>query len=283
MTWILSAFGVIIFFSLMYIFIRSSRTKIEVEVQTFSIFVIGTIFYFIYNILMNISFSIDLTYLLLILLTAALFSLTANFLSFKAMSLAPNPGYSLMITKSHAILTMILANIFFQSEITLKNSIAIFIVLLSLGISLTSKKENKNSKQIWIVYALIAFFAFAFQSIMLTFLTRNNLEISLINFYLFFFLMLFMGCILFYKKIKIDLTKQKLTLMVGMGISSALGNLFMVLGFSIAPNPGYISAASASTASLMMILSYFIFKDQLTSRKIIGAIGVTIGLILLFI
>jgi uncharacterized membrane protein len=68
-----------------------------------------------------------------------------------------------------------------------------------------------------------------------------------------------------------------------MGITSTLFNLFMQIGYIYSPNPGYINAANASSISLLTLLSAYFFKDELNSRKVIGVIGVTAGLVLLFL
>ena len=71
------------------------------------------------------------------------------------------------------------------------------------------------------------------------------------------------------------------TILFLIGILSAAFNYFMQLGFQLAPNIGYINAINASSIAGVTLFSALIFKDELTKRKFIGIIGVTLGLILL--
>ena len=67
------------------------------------------------------------------------------------------------------------------------------------------------------------------------------------------------------------------------GVFASSFNYFMQVGFNLAPNVGYVNAANASSISLLTLLSAYFFKDDLNNRKLIGIIGVTAGLILLFV
>jgi uncharacterized membrane protein len=66
-------------------------------------------------------------------------------------------------------------------------------------------------------------------------------------------------------------------------LSGASYAYFMQVGFNLAPNVGYINATNAASISLLTLMSTIIFKDELNPKKLVGIIGVTLGLILLFI
>ena len=57
----------------------------------------------------------------------------------------------------------------------------------------------------------------------------------------------------------------------------------MQVGFNLAPNVGFVNAANAASISLLTLMSTFFFKDELTIKKMIGILGVTAGLLLLFL
>ena len=67
------------------------------------------------------------------------------------------------------------------------------------------------------------------------------------------------------------------------GIFGSSFNYFMQVGFDLAPNVGYVNATNAASISLLTLMSAFIFKDELSLKKMIGIVGVTAGLIFLFI
>ena len=70
--------------------------------------------------------------------------------------------------------------------------------------------------------------------------------------------------------------------LLAVGLLGASFNYFMQVGFTLAPNVGYVNAANAASISLLSIMSAVIFKDELTLKKMIGIAGVTVGLFILF-
>jgi uncharacterized membrane protein len=83
-------------------------------------------------------------------------------------------------------------------------------------------------------------------------------------------------------KVKIN-SKLELLIFILIGIFWAACNYFMQLGFQEAPNIGYVNAVNASSIAIVTIFSGIIYKDELNIRKVIGVIGVIMGLILLVI
>jgi uncharacterized membrane protein len=67
------------------------------------------------------------------------------------------------------------------------------------------------------------------------------------------------------------------------GVFGASFNYFMQVGFNLAPNVGFVNAANAASISLLTLMSAIIFKDELTLRKLVGVVGVTVGLLILFL
>ena len=64
---------------------------------------------------------------------------------------------------------------------------------------------------------------------------------------------------------------------------SLLGNIFSMKAIQLASNPGYISAVNVASISLLTVLYRVFFKDTLTLKKMLGVIGILIGLIILFV
>jgi len=61
---------------------------------------------------------------------------------------APNPGYSLVISKSYVVFTTIVSVIFFNSEISLKKIVAILLIVLFSGVIMFSQKSIKHTATI---------------------------------------------------------------------------------------------------------------------------------------
>jgi len=86
------------------------------------------------------------------------------------------------------------------------------------------------------------------------------------------------------KKVAVfKISSKQLIVLILIGISSAVFNYFMQVGFDLAPNVGFINAANAASVALLSLMSALIFKDELPLKKVIGIIGVTAGLIILFL
>ncbi|MCA9369421.1 hypothetical protein KC721_03915, partial [Candidatus Woesebacteria bacterium] len=80
-----------------------------------------------------------------------------------------------------------------------------------------------------------------------------------------------------------DLSKDQLSTLLWIGVFGASFNYFMQVGFDLAPNVGFVNAANAASISLLTLLSAVLFKDELTLKKMVGIIGVTVGLVILFL
>ena len=87
-----------------------------------------------------------------------------------------------------------------------------------------------------------------------------------------------------YKKVEWkNASKDQLITLLLIGIFGASFSYFMQVGFNVAPNVGYVNATNAASISLLTLLSAFFFKDELTLKKMVGIVGVTAGLLLLFL
>lgn len=285
MNWIIIAILVMLSSSLMYLIIRKAKEKkCGVEFQNLAIFFVPTFIYFIYNIIFSKNMVLDLKYILIILIAAVCFSWLGNYFSLKAIEKAPNPGGSLMIQKSYTIMTTILSVFLFSSKITLKSIIGIIIVLLFMAFIIIEKQNNQKKEQSpWLIYTFLAFFGFGFLSLTITYLGRQGIESTVINFYICLIVSIISIIQISIKKVKIRIDKNNIYIMFGIGICSAMFNFCLTYGYQIAPNPGFISASNAASIAILTILYKIFFNDKLSKQKIIGVTGVLIGLIILFI
>jgi len=285
MEWIIYAIGVLVFSQLVYLFLRLAKEyKIGVDLQYFYLFLIPTFVFFFYNLLRGHSFIIDIKFMIIIIINAVIFTYYGNLISLKAINNAPNSGYSLMITKSNTILVYVLAVPLFAATLNLKSIFAIILILMFMSLILIERQASRVVKhKPWILYSLLAFFAFGFQSLVITYLGKNGVPATVTLFYLFLIGLILISFKLKTKKIKLKFDKPNLTIMLGVGLPVAIVNAFSTIGLIIAPNAGYITAVGAGSVAILTILNHFIFKDELNKQKLIGIMGVIIGLIILMI
>lgn len=284
MSWVIAAYGVIISSVILYLFVRKAKLQnISVEMQNFGMFFLPTIIFMLYNIITNITFVISAKFLLIIAAAAIFLSWTGNTFSLKALESAPNPGYSLIISKSYVVLTSILSVWIFNSPLTVKDIIAISIIIVFSAFIMINKSSSKTKSISWLFYTIGAFLCWAFLAITLTYLLLKGLQSTQILFYIMLFVSILIIMEIVSKKNKVTFEKNKMLTLLAIGILSAIFNLCLVLGYKLAPNPGYINAANAGSISLVTIFSAIIFKDELGFKKIVGVLGVLCGLILLFI
>ena len=285
MIWIIHSLAMFFSSVILYLLIRKAQIlKIPYQVYSIYMFGIPMIGYFLMAIAKDISFSLGFYEITLIILSAIFFSYLGNIFSMKGIESSPNPGYSLILSKSYVILTSILSVFLFHSELTWKSIIAILcIIAFSAMISISKATKHPTNHTRWVLYSLGAFLCWAGLALISKYFINIGVEIIIRLLYL---AVVVTGLIFVetrVKKISLKTANSQLGLLIGIGIMSMLFNLFMQLGYQTAPNPGYINALNASSISLLTLLSAYFYKDELTTQKIIGVFGVTAGMILLFI
>lgn len=287
MNWIFASILMFIGSVALYLSIRSNNyQKTPTELNNLAMYIVPLFLFLSIILLSGTSFVVTLYQFAIILILAVFFSYLGNFASLKSVELSPNPGYSLVISKSYVVFTSIVAIFAFDQSLTLKGVIGIIIILISSAIISIgkSKESNAKSSKAWLVYALIAFFCFGFMSLTSKYILTLGVQIII---RLFYSMLIVTTIILIdgYKK-KINITalnkKQWLTLLI-VGISAAFFYYFMQVALDTAPNIGYVNAINASSIGAITLLSAYIFKDELNSRKTVGVFGVLVGLILLVI
>jgi drug/metabolite transporter (DMT)-like permease len=85
------------------------------------------------------------------------------------------------------------------------------------------------------------------------------------------------------EKISLQFNRAQWITILGIGFSAWFFNLFMQFGYQGAPNPGYVSAINTSSIMTVTLLSSVFFKDHLSLQKIIGILGVIVGLVVILV
>lgn len=286
MNWIVASLLMFISSVALYLFIRKSNAlKTPQQLNNLAMFLIPVLVYLILATKTPTRFSLTPFEYILILIQGIFFSYLGNVFSLKGIEYAPNPGYSLIISKSYVVFTAIASIFIFSAPLTLKSIIAIILIILFSAVITVDKNKNKtDSKTSWFPYTIGAFFCWGFLALSSKYLLNIGVPIlTRLILSMIITSLLIIGEIKI-KKIKIfQINKNQLITLLFIGIFGSSLNYFMQVAFNLAPNVGYVNAANAASISLLTLVSAFIFKDELTTRKLIGIFGVTGGLLLLFI
>lgn len=286
MNWI--AYSLLMFTSsvALYLAIRkSSLVKIPTHLTNLAMFAIPLVAYVIIGIVSGSSLLISWWQILILVITAIVFSYGGNKASLHAIEAAPNPGYSLVLSKSYVLFTTIVAVVLFGAGLTLQKVIAILlIVIFSTLVMITKKKVKKVKTEKWIILSFAAFFCWGMLSLTSKYLFTQGVDTITFLIYLYAIVTI---CIIAIDKVKISKIKEipnnQKFLLFGVGIFSTLFNLGQFEAIKLAPNVGYVNAINAGSIAAVTVFAVLIFKDELTTKKALGILGVTAGLVLLLI
>ena len=286
MSWI--AYSLMMFFSSVALYLtvrKSSLIKTPAYLTNLAMFAIPLIAYVIIGIVNSSNLSITLWQALILLATAVIFAYGGNKASLHAIHVAPNPGYSLVLSKSYVLFTTLVAVTLLGAEITLQKVVAILIIVgFSALIMINPKGAKKVKSEKWILLSFGAFFAWGMLSLSSKYLFNNDVDTIAFLIYLY---ALVTFCIVFIDKVRISKIKEVSNtakiMLLGIGVFSTLFNLGQFEAIKLAPNVGYVNAINAASISMVTVFAVILFKDELTLKKAAGVLGVTVGLILLLI
>lgn len=286
MNWIIAS--LLMFFSSVALYLgvrRSNALKTPRQLNNLAMFLIPLLVYMVLVVKTPTNFTLKPFEYLLIIIQGIFFSYLGNVFSLKGIEYAPNPGYSLIISKSYVVFTSIASIFIFSAPLTIKSMIAILLIILfSALITIDKDKDRTTSNKLWFPYTMGAFFCWGFLALSSKYLLNMGVPIltRLILSMVVTTLLIF-GEIIFKKVQWKNISKDQLIALFLIGIFGASFNYFMQVGFNLAPNVGFVNATNAASISLLTLMSSFFFKDELTLKKMIGIFGVTAGLLLLFL
>lgn len=261
---------------------KSSILKFPTQFNNLAMFAVPLFIYIVIGTARGLNYSVSPLHLGIIFLASAFFSYLANVTSLKSIELAPNPGYSLVISKSYVVFTTIIAYLFLHGEITARKSIAIMLILLFSALIVIDPNKTKSvTSRRWLWYTLYSFFGWGLLSLTIKYLALQGINTLVMLTYLYIFVTSFILSEMYWRKIKLNLTSQSWLYFAFIGIASSIFNYFNFYSVGIAPNVGYVNAINAASISVVTIFSIILFKDELSWRKLIGVFGVTAGLLLL--
>ena len=161
MNWILASILMFLSSVALYLCVRKSNSlKTPQQLNNLAMFLIPAIVYLLLTVNSSTRFALKPIEYLIILIQGIFFSYLGNVFSLKGIEYSPNPGYSLIISKSYVVFTAIASIFIFNAPLTMKSVIAIaLIIIFSALITIDIGKDKTSSNRLWLPYAVGAFFA----------------------------------------------------------------------------------------------------------------------------
>ena len=147
------------------------------------------------------------------------------------------------------------------------------------------KSRNKQeSNKLWLLYTIGSFFCWGLLALSSKYLLNVGVPILTRLIYTMIIVsVLILGEIKVKYVDMFKISKSQFFTLGMIGVFATSFYYFMQVGFNLAPNVGYVNAANAASIYLLTLMSAFLFKDDLSFRKMVGIAGVTIGLFVLFL
>ncbi len=264
---------------------KASLAKVPSALTNFAMFALPLFVYGAISAGQKTSFALSLWQVVVIIVAAVIFAFGGNTASLKAIDVAPNPGYSLVLSKSYVLFTTLVAVTLMGADLTLQKGIAIIVIVAFSALVMLNKKDAKQSTgSRWVPLSFAAFFAWGMLSLSSKYLFSHGVATFA---FLVILYTVVTACIVVANRLKLatfkGLSAQQVWLLLGIGIFSATFNLGQFEAIRLAPNVGYVNAANAGSIALVTVLAVLLFKDELTLKKAVGILGVTAGLVLLFV
>lgn len=269
----------------LYLFVRkSSKLGNPSQFNNLAMFFVPLVILLAVDFSVNQNFMLSLPQFVIITVAGILFSYLGNVFSLISIELAPNPGYSLVISKSYVVFTTLIAVLFFQAELTLKRAVAIVIIVGFSGLIMLSQKAlNKSKNQLWLPLAIGAFFCWGLLSLTSKYLFNQGVSVYVFLTYAYLVVSICIILEMIKKKIGFGIIKKDPVNFFLIGLFSTGFNFLLFEAIRTSPNVGYVNAINASSISAVTIFAIVLFKDEFSKSKFLGILGVTIGLLLLLI
>ena len=290
MNWIIASALMFSFSILQYLILRKlQKMQVPNIICNVALFLPAVPVLLATTVVMQKSLILSWEFLIYIFLSTLLFSYLGNIFSLKGIQNAPNSGYSLIIQKSYAVYTTFAAIVLFGSEINLKSIIAILMVIafsILIMVDKPAKDLAKVDNKKWILPSFLAFFLFGNLVLASKWLLINGVDPVVRTFYTFTIVAVLYAITAGKdaKQGKLQLPKMSqliILLLIIMGVSNGFFNMFMQFALDTAPNIGFVNIINTASITPITLFSALIFKESLNLKKIIGIIGLTLGIITL--
>lgn len=147
MNWV--AYSLLMFFSSVALYLcvrKSSLAKVPTALTNLAMFAIPLMAYTILGASSNTDFSISAWHVVVLVVAAVVFAYGGNTASLKAIEVAPNPGYSLVLSKSYVLFTAIVAVVLLGQGLSWREAIAIVLIVAFSALIMVTPKFAKHVK-----------------------------------------------------------------------------------------------------------------------------------------
>jgi drug/metabolite transporter (DMT)-like permease len=125
---------------------KATLDKLPPQFNNLAMFAIPLAVFVIADAVTHPSFAISFADIVLIILTGVVFSYLGNAMSMLSIELAPNAGYSLVVSKSYVVLTSLLAVPLFGAPLTIQNVISIALIVGFSALIMIDPKSSRQAK-----------------------------------------------------------------------------------------------------------------------------------------
>lgn len=285
MNWILADLLMFVGSVIVYLAIRqAAHRKMPIQYNNLAWFGIETVGFGVASLIVRPAFVVTPLHVLLIVLAAVVLSYVSSIMSLKSIALAPNPGYSLVLSKSYVVFTSFLAVPLFGAKLPALALLAILLIVgFSMLIMINPKASSHAKSSAWVPLALGAFFGWGFLSLTAKYLfTQGMAPLA----FLTSLAVIVLACVLVemrVKRVSLQPVGEHWGSFLLIGCAAITFNYFGFTAIAVAPNVGFVNATNAASIAAVTVLSIILFKDEFSWRKLIGVFGVVVGLFTLFL
>ncbi len=285
MHWIVADLLMFVASVVLYLAIRKAAlNKLSPQFNNLASFTTPLFIFVVLAMFTHPSFHISVGDAWLLLFAGIFFAYFAAKVSMMSIDQAPNPGYSLVISKSYVVFTSVLSVPLFGAALPASAILAILMIVGFAALIMIDRKHAHRAKSgAWIPLAFGAFLGWGFLVLVAKHLFLQGLSPLA---FLIYIEAIVLPCILIemrLKRISFKPITQHLGSFVFIGVAAAAFNFFNFTAIKIAPNAGYVNATNAASIAAVTILSTLLFRDEFSWRKMIGVLGVIAGLLILFL
>lgn len=156
----------------LYLFVRkASLLKTPTQLTNLAMFAVPFVAYLIFGLGTSTSLHISFRLIFFLIAVSVLLAYGGNKASLLAINIAPNPGYSLVLSKSYVLFTTLVAVIFLNAELSVRKLIATLLIVIFSGLIMANRKRAKKAEGgKWILLSIVAFFGWGLLSLSSKFL-----------------------------------------------------------------------------------------------------------------
>ena len=147
---------------------RSVALKTPSQFTNLAMFIIPLALFIVMAKVTNTGLTVTWYQFFVFVILSIFFSYLGNAISLKSIEYAPNPGYSLVLSKSYVVFTTLAALFLFHSTLTTRSSLAILLIVGCSALISIDKRGTKQASHVrssWLPLAIGAFFCWGMLSI----------------------------------------------------------------------------------------------------------------------